>query len=246
MYPKGIYCISCEKIIDGSRVYSLCNECMEAMHWVTERHCGKCGKPLSENDPGELCFDCKARADGGVPHAFDKGHACTGYGACEQAVIFSLKYGSRSDIGEVLGEALYDRMEAEYGRDRLAGMYDLVMPVPIYREKKSMRGFNHAEVMAASFCRRAGLKLDADTLIRSRETLPMKGLGPEERRRNIAGAFKLRERRAHVVENARILIIDDIFTTGATLDEIALVLRGAGASRIDFLAFAGGKDMIPQ
>ena len=81
-------------------------------------------------------------------------------------------------------------------------------------------------------------------VMRTRDTAPMKGLGAEERRLNISGAFELRERRRPLIEGRSILLIDDIYTTGSTIDEIASLLKAAGASRVDFLAYAGGADMI--
>ncbi|MBR2707523.1 MAG: ComF family protein [Mogibacterium sp.] len=240
VYPMNLYCISCGKITDDSRTYRLCNECMEASNWVTERRCAKCGKPLAYSDPGEKCFACSMEAD----RSFDRGHACAGYGAVEQSLIFAFKYGSRSDIGGTLGEIMHDRMAAEYGEDALAGMYDLVVPVPIHRSKKKKRGFNHADLMAESFAKRAGIACDTGMVMRTRDTAPMKGLGAEERRLNISGAFELRERRHPLIEGRSILLIDDIYTTGSTIDEIASLLKAAGASRVDFLAYAGGADMI--
>ena len=244
LYPMSLYCVSCGKIIDASRTYRLCNECMEAAKWITDRHCSKCGRPLSENDPGEKCFGCSGAGASAMVRSFDKGHACAGYGAVEQSLIFAFKYGSRSDIGVTLGEIMYDRMLAEYEADELAGMYDMVIPVPVSRAKKRKRGFNHADIMAESFAERAGLRCDSGVIIRTRDTAPMKGLGPEERRINIEGAFEIRKRKLPAVRGADILLVDDIFTTGATIDEIASLLKDAGASRVDFLAYAGGRDMI--
>lgn len=268
LYPPGLYCISCGKIIDASRTYYLCNDCMESMNWITDRHCGRCGRPLAENDPGELCFGCAGMEAAGMSQAFDKGHACSGYGACEQSLIFSFKYGGRSDIGDILGEALYDRMSAEYGSDVLAGMYDLVIPVPVFKEKKSKRGFNHADLMAQSFAKRAGLCCDPGAVVRVRDTVPMKGLSPEERRANISGAFRVRASRLPRISGARILIVDDIFTVGSTVGEIGRILkepdsaaqggrdpdasdyrarhtaRIPGAARVDFLTFAAAGDYL--
>lgn len=270
VYPPGLYCICCGKIIDDSRTYRLCNDCMKSMNWNTGRRCEKCGRPLADTDPGELCFGCAQRAAAGTGPAFDKGHACTGYGACAQSVIFSFKYGGRSDIGETLGEMLYDRMISEYEPDELAGMYDVVVPVPIHTDKQKKRGFNHAEIMGRSFAKRAGIRFDPGMLIRKRSTLPMKGLGPEQRKANTRGAFSIRKSRLPQIEGSRILLIDDIFTTGATIDEIASLLKApygdkaftlpdgktdvstaerdmanrSGAERVDFLAFAAAGDMI--
>ncbi len=244
VYPMSLYCISCGKIIDDSRTYRLCNECMEASNWITERHCSVCGKPLADTDPGERCFACTEFEAKGLPHSFDKGHACAGYGAVEQSLIFALKYGSRSDIADTLGEIMYDRMISEYEADELAASYDLVIPVPVFIERKKRRGFNHADLIGRSFAERAGITYDPELIIRSKATAPMKGLGPEARRANIQGAFSIRERKRGKVEGASILVIDDIYTTGATLDEIASILKEAGARRVDFLAYAGGVDMI--
>ncbi len=254
IYPPGLYCISCGKITDDSRTYGLCNDCMAAAGWNTGRRCEKCDKPLSANDRGPLCFSCRDMGSDGRSRAFDKGYVCAHYGSVEQAVIFAFKYGSRSDIGDKIGEILYDRMISELGPDELAGMYDLVIPVPIYREKKKKRGYNHAAIMAESFSKRAGICCESDLLIRNRETKPMKGLGSEERRANIAGAFEIRERKSEMVSGSRILLIDDIFTTGATINEIARILKASridkeggkktGAARVDFLAYAAAADII--
>ena len=175
---------------------------------------------------------------------FDKGHACAGYGPVEQAVIFALKYGGQGDIGDTLGEILYDRMVSEYGHDELPGMYDVVIPVPAYREKRLNRGFDQAAVIAGAFARRAGLRNDPGAVIRTRATAPMKGLRFEARRANVRGVFQIRSSRLGKIEGARILLIDDIFTTGATIEEIASLLKANGASKVDFLAFAGGADII--
>ena len=244
IYPMSLYCISCGKIIDDSRTYRLCNECMQAASWIGERRCAKCGRPLADTGPGERCFACSGRDAGDSGHSFDKGHACAGYGTVEQAVIFAFKYGSRSDIGSTLGEILFDRMASEYGEDVLAGMYDLVVPVPVFSAKKKKRGYNHAALMAESFAKRAGLACDSSIIVRTRDTAPMKGLTPAERRANISGAFEIRTRGMKMLRGSSVLLVDDIFTTGSTIDGIASLLKEAGASRVDFLAYAGGADMI--
>jgi len=244
VYPPGLYCISCGKIIDDSRTYTLCNECMNSMNWNTGRRCGRCGRPLAETDPGSLCFGCARRETAGDEPGFDKGHACAGYGACAQSVIFALKYGGRSDIGDTLGEILYDFMLSEYEADELAEMYDIVVPVPVHAEKLKKRGFNHAELIGRGFAKRAGLLFDAGVLVRTHDTVPMKGLGPEARRANIRGAFEIKNSRLTQIKGSGILLIDDIFTTGSTIDEIASLLKHQGAARVDFLAFAAAGDMV--
>ena len=239
LYPPGLYCNCCGKITDDTRTYGLCNDCMSDMRWVSGRTCTKCGKVMSETDPGEVCFYCRYHE-----HSFDKGYTCTEYGMHEKNLLYELKYASRGDIGIALGEILFDRMAAEFGESGLARAYDLVIPIPIHKRRNNKRGFNQAELIAKDFSERSGLTMDAKTLIRTKETGAMKGLGPAERRANIQGAFKIREDRAEIAKSARILLIDDIFTTGATLDEAAAVLKDSGASRVDFAVFASGADYL--
>ncbi len=238
IYPPDLYCICCGKIIDETRTYRLCNECMDGMKWISDRTCAKCGKRLSDADPLDVCFNCREH-----PHNFDKGYTCTEYGTHERAVVFSLKYDGRPDIADTLGEIMADRMLAQYDRAELQTMYDLVLPVPVHPRRRSTRGYNQAELIAGRFARVTGLHMDSDILVRNRETHIMRSLGPDQRRENIRGAFGIRPRRAEAVSGKSILIVDDIYTTGATVDEIASVLRKAGARKVDHLSFAAGADM---
>lgn len=239
VYPPALYCICCHKIIDSSRPYRLCNECMDGMKWVQGRTCNNCGKRLSPANPGEICFNCREHS-----HEFDKGFTCAEYGTHERAVIFALKYDGRTDIAPTIGEIMYDRMIAEYGEEELAQRYDIVLPVPIHVSKMSERGFNQAGLIADAFASRTGLDCDDDILVRVRETHKMRSLSPEQRRENIRGAFEIRRRRRAEIADKRLLLVDDIYTTGATVDEIARILKEAGATSVDILTFAAGADVV--
>ena len=239
IYPPGLYCICCGKIIDTTRTYRLCNDCMEGMKWIDGRTCRRCGRQLSVLNPGEICFNCREH-----PHSFDTGYTCTEYGTHERAIVFSLKYDGRTDIAPAIGEIMADRIMAEFSIDELKKKYDLVLPVPVHRSKRLRRGYNQADLIAEEFCRRTGLHLDDDILVRTRETHIMRSLGPDARRENIRGAFAVRKRRLSDIEGRNILLTDDIYTTGATVDELARVLKDNGAARTDFLAFAAGADIV--
>lgn len=239
LYPPALYCICCGKIIDETRTYRLCNDCMDGIKWIGERTCMKCGKRLSGTGPLDTCYSCREH-----PHIFDRGYTCAEYGTHERAMVFALKYDGRQDIAETLGEIMADRMLAEFCPAELKEMYDLVLPVPVHPRKRGMRGYNQAELIAGSFARRTGLHMDSDILVRNRETHIMRSLGPDQRRENIRGAFGIRTRRADEIRGRNILIVDDIYTTGATVDEIASVLKAEGAASVDFLSFASGADMV--
>ncbi|MBQ6456409.1 MAG: ComF family protein [Mogibacterium sp.] len=239
IYPPALYCICCGKIIDASRPYRLCNDCMDSMKWIGERICLKCGKQLTEHNPGDICFSCREH-----PHQFDRGYTCTEYGTHERAIVFALKYDGRADIAETIGEIMADRMLAEFTNDELTGMYDVVLPVPVHQHKKRTRGYNQAALIAVGFSGRTGVISDAGILVRVKETHVMRSLSPDQRRENIRGAFAVRKHRAEELRGRNIMLIDDIYTTGATIDEIASLLKKAGASRVDFLSFASGADMV--
>lgn len=239
IYPPDLYCICCGKIIDSTRTYRLCNECIEGIKWANARLCIRCGKLLSSLNPGEICFNCREH-----PHQFDHGYTCAEYGTHERAMVFALKYHSRADIGITIGEIMADRMMAENSISDLAKMYDYVIPVPVHNRKKRIRGYNQAEVIAKRFSVLTKIRCDADILIRVRETHVMRSLGPDQRRENIRGAFEIRKRRIPDIEGKKVLLIDDIYTTGATVDEISAVLKNAKARQVDFLSFASGADMV--
>lgn len=239
IYPPALYCVCCGKIIDETRPYRLCNDCMDGMKWIGDRLCSKCGKILASSNPSCTCFSCREH-----PHNYDRGYTCTEYGTHERAIVFALKYDGRADIAVSIGEILADRMLAEFEAYELSAMYDMVLPVPVHPKKKSRRGYNQAALIGEEFAKRVGLTCDDSLLMRARETHIMRSLGPDQRRENIRGAFNIRPAGMPRIAGKSVLLVDDIYTTGATIDEIARVLKDAGASRVDFLSFASGADMV--
>ena len=250
LYPKDLYCICCGKIIDWSRTYRLCDDCMKSIKWNTGRVCEKCGKKLSDNNPRDICFDCSANK-----HEFRKGYSCAEYGTHERYIVMGFKYGNKLHIGETIGEMLTDRMQSLFGKMELRTAYDLLVPVPISHRKELVRGFNQTQLIAAHFAEKSKLEIQNATyngnkiklnepLVRMRETSAMKGLNPTERKENVKGCFKAKQSYLEKIIGANCLIIDDIYTTGATIDEISSVLYELGAKNVDFLSFASGADVI--
>ncbi|MDE8735057.1 ComF family protein [Eubacteriales bacterium DFI.9.88] len=235
LYPSNIYCISCGSIIDKTRPYALCDECIEKFHWLGKKTCRKCGKILEESYRRDLCWDCRTYG-----HDFDRGYTCVQYGLYERGVLLDYKYKGKSYIGRKLGDVLYDRMRLEEED------FDLIAPVPMYGKKQAQRGFNQAAVMASRLAWRMGTPCVANLLIRRRRTLPMKGLGAFERQQNLEGAFAAAPGNHYKLEDRRILLVDDIYTTGSTMDACSRVLREAGAKEIHVLSFACGANKAPK
>lgn len=235
LYPSNIYCISCGNIIDATRHYALCDECIEKLHWLGNKTCAKCGKILSDDYLPELCYDCLR-----YEHDFDRAYTCVQYGLYERGLLMDFKYRGKAYIGRKLGDALYDRMTLE------EETFDLAVPVPLSRKKQSKRGFNQAQVMAAAFARHMEIPCAGNLLERTRQTLPMKGLGAFDRYQNLQGAFRVSGKNHYELQGKRVVLIDDIYTTGSTLDACSIVLHQAGASRVCGLTFACGANIPPK
>lgn len=239
IYPDSLYCICCSKLIDDSRPYKLCNDCMAGIKWSIGPCCKKCGKPLSPSNPMDTCFSCREHS-----HFFRKGYTVTEYGSFERSLVFALKYHARTDIALSLGEMIYDKLSRELQGDKLREEYDLIVPIPMYEAKKMARGYNQAELIARAVAKHSLIEYHGDILQRTRETVALRGLSPEQRRLEIKGAFAFRQNCEAYVRGARVLLVDDIYTTGASCDEVAKLLLEHGAASVDIASFAAGADVV--
>lgn len=138
---------------------------------------------------------------------------------------------------------MYDRLVQLHGSDDLSSLYDGLVPIPMFPRKKISRGFNQAELLAEVISQHSGIPCLPSALVRARTTRALRGLSPAERRAEMAGAFALGVEEERI-RGRRLLIIDDIYTTGATVDAAAEPLRRAGAGIIDFMSFASGADVV--
>lgn len=172
IYPPSLYCASCGKIINATRTYSLCNTCMAQIKWTLGRTCLKCGKPLADHNPREICFSCSEN-----PHHYDHGCCCTEYGSVERALIFGLKYNSKTENADIIAEIMYDRL-VSLG----SPVYDFLVPVPMFTAKRLSRGYNQAALIASELSRLTLIPSPAGILVREKETRALRGLSPAERR----------------------------------------------------------------
>ncbi|NLY82151.1 MAG: ComF family protein [Clostridiales bacterium] len=233
IFPSSIYCICCGNIIDESRPYALCNDCMEHFRWANEKTCIKCGKLLSENNMRDICHNCQENI-----HYFDRGFTCAQYGIYEKRVIFNLKYKKKTYLSKIIAEIMHDRMLLEEIK------YDIVIPVPIHRKRLKKRGFNQAELIAKYFAKLQNKPFNNKCLVRVKQTDLSKKLNPEERRLNLVEAFKTSKYDEGDIEGRNVLVIDDIYTTGATADAISQILKNVGVKKVYFLSFVAGGDLI--
>ena len=233
IYPSNIYCISCGNIIDDSRPYSLCDTCVRTLKWANERTCQRCGKILQESYAPDLCSDCLKEE-----HIFKRGYACVEYTAAERDIIHSFKYKDKAYLGRNLAEILYDRIKIEEIE------FDIVIPVPMHMKKQRKRGYNQAAVLAMSLAKFMEVPYGGNILVRVAETEPMSGLGAIERKNNIQHAFDVPSDKKSDIAGKRVLLVDDIYTTGSTADSCSSALMASGAEEIFIITFASGANLI--
>ncbi len=195
--------------------------------------CERCGGPLESIRTKEVrCAHCLKS-----PPVFARARAVARYRPSDEderqslpSLIRRHKYGLDQALGRAITEFLGPQLPFT------ADDCDLVIPVPLHRGRLWWRGFNQAALLAAEVARRLERPLELGTLVRSRATGSQTSRSRDERRRNVRGAFAVR--RPHRVANRRILLVDDVMTTGATADECARVLLAAGASRVEVFTLA--------
>jgi len=154
-------------------------------------------------------------------------------------LLLSFKYGGKSYIGRKIAEIMADRVAAE--EDLLV---DLILPVPMHRAKQKKRGYNQAEIIAKYLAELLCTPHSGKLLLRTAKTPAMSRLRPEERRNNMENAFSIAPGAEKRIEGKRILLVDDIFTTGSTADACSNTLLNAGASEVRLICFASGANNL--
>ncbi|MCR5135293.1 MAG: double zinc ribbon domain-containing protein [Clostridiales bacterium] len=233
VFPPQLYCLSCGAVIDGTRTYGLCDDCITKFGWAAGRTCGKCGKPLPETSVHGICYDCRT-----TDHAFDKGYTCASYGLYERMLISEFKERGKDYIGRTIAQIM---------ADRIAGLPlcpDLITAVPAGKWKTARRGYDQTAVAAEVLAKKTGTRY-LDLLERTRYTKTMRTLGAGERHLNVQGAFSVLKGKERIIPGKTVLLVDDVYTTGSTVDACAAVLKAAGAACVDVLTFAAGADVHP-
>ena len=221
LYPP--HCPICEKYIyqkrGTDRIALVCPSCAQKIARVGDRFCLKCGKPVASAQE-EFCADCRRRG-----HAFAQGRSVFVYRDGIRDSLCRFKYENKKEYARFYAAA----MAAALGGWIRAQQIDCIMPVPLHEKRQRQRGYNQAELIALRLGEQLGIPVETDILVRTRATLPQKGLSGEQRRRNMEGVFALR---AQPREGLTVLLVDDIYTTGTTMDAAAAVLLRAGAGAV--------------
>ncbi len=216
-------CPACGVVTMADHLF--CVECWQKLDFLSGAACRSCGEPF-ELDPGPdaQCGACLAD-----PPAIDGMRAAVAYGDIARALALKLKYGMRPGIAVTLARQMRRLIEEEDV---------LLAPVPLHRWRLWRRGYNQAALIGRALARETGHAFTPDLLLRTKATPILRGMGAKDRRKTVRGAFRIAPHHAHRVKGRTIILVDDVYTTGATTNACALALKRAGAANVRVCCWA--------
>ena len=214
-------CGGCGAIVD--EVDSFCADCWTKIEFLGPGGCSICGLPLKGTE-AETCAACLAR-----PPRLQRTRAAVVYDDISRSIALRLKYGRKVALGRTMARFMAPLM-ADLPPD------SLLVPVPLHRGRIWQRGFNQSAIVARELSRRLGVRVDTEALKRVKPTPPLKGLSLQQRRRTVAGAFRVGAKAE--LRGRTVVLVDDVLTTGSTANACARVLQRAGAGRVELVSWA--------
>jgi ComF family protein len=224
-------CPACREPVEGR---GLCPACWSKLSFITRPYCERLGIPFVY-DPGPGILSMEAIAD---PPAYNRARAAVRFDDISRALVHAFKYGDRLDLAPMLGH-----WTSHAGRELLAEA-DALVPVPLHWRRSWARRFNQSALLAAAISAESGVPVTAGALKRVKATVQQVGLSRAERAANVQGAFRVPETGKPAVAGRRLVLVDDVLTSGATVDGCARALLRAGAKTVDVLIFARVADPV--
>lgn len=224
LFPRR--CPVCDRPTPGGE--RICPDCAEGLSYIQEPRCCKCGKHLTEEV--EYCFDCGQKS-----HLYVQGAAVYEYNSISHS-LYRFKYKERTEYADFYGED----MARVLGDQVRSWEAQALIPVPLHKKKLRLRGYNQAEELAIALGKNLDLPCLSNAIYRQKITAPMKELDPLQRQINLKNAFIMGQ---IDVKLKRVIVVDDIYTTGSTVDAIAKVLLENGLEAVYYVALAIGTGM---
>jgi ComF family protein len=218
-------CVACREPVSGEGV---CAACWCTLSFIAPPFCSRLGIPFVY-DPGPGILSMQAIAD---PPAYQRARAAVRYDDVARTLVHQLKYHDRTDLAPTMG-----RWMARAGQE-LLDEADILVPVPLHWRRGFSRRFNQSGALARAISGESGVPISRDALRRIRPTEHQIGLSRSERASNVQGAFKVAPERRAEIQGRRIILVDDVLTSGATTDACARALLRAKAAQVDVLVFA--------
>ena len=219
VYPRR--CPVCDDAVTGPGHF-ICEECADSFTGVEDPYCMKCGSPLKDSGT-VMCRDCVRR-----DHDFVSGRAAFLYDDLLKESVYRFKYGGRAEYADYYADILAKNLEPYI---KSCGV-DAIIPIPLHPGRLRKRGYNQAGLLAAGLSRHFDIPLRNDILSRPVKTGAQKSLGAGQRQNNLKKAFKID---SDVVKLKNTLLVDDIYTTGATMDAAAGCLKAAGVRNVYYV-----------
>ncbi len=216
-------CKVCEKNIGLESIPYLCNGCWDSLEIVTPPWCEICG---IQNVDG-VCDVCAT-----APPRYGKLRTVAFYDAILQRIIHLYKFEKRRSLAKHLSDMMVNHIPNDCNLKE----YDYILPIPIHKNRLRERGFNQSTLIAQGISNEIGIDICTDAIVRSRNTSPQSSLTRDARQTNVVGAFGIKNR--NLIRGKRILILDDVFTTGATVNEAVNMLWNEDPIEIDVLTLA--------
>lgn len=206
--------------------HSFCITCWSSLTFLGPPCCARCGLPFDHQVGEETeCGGCLAD-----PPPFDRMRAAVAYGEISRRVALRLKYGGRPGVAETVARLMVRHLDP--------ASQALIAPVPLHRWRLWKRGYNQAALIAAALARPSRMEVAPDLIERIKATPPMRGMTPRERALSVRGAFRIAARHRSRLRGRAVVLVDDVFTSGATAAACARTLKRAGAARVETICWA--------
>jgi ComF family protein len=220
-------CLSCNLGLKVRSVISFCQTCQKDIRMIQEPYCTACGMPFDKSAGGShLCSHCLK-----IGWHFSRARSVVNYQGVTAKAIQVFKYS-----GKMYGLGTFAALTRQHYLHQPLPEMDLILPVPLHPERLRQRGFNQALVLSRELFLESKKKIDPHILERNKKTKPQTGLKGSDRRRNVKNAFRVKN--LMKIKNKKILLVDDVFTTGATVNECAWTLLKNGAAEVEVFTFA--------
>ena len=226
IYPRR--CPVCDDVVPIEQGFA-CVECCKKIKYITNPRCRRCGKQM-QDESAVFCKDCEKRK-----HEYEYGFALYDYQSMKES-IYRFKYSNRSEYAEYYARDMVKNLAEEIRRMNA----DALVPVPLHSKRKAGRGYNQAEMLAKELSKLTGIPCYNKLVKRVRNTIPQKELNVQERQNNLKKAFLIQ---SDVVKLNKTIVVDDIYTTGSTVDAVARELRQHGVGNVYYLTLCIGEGM---